>query len=258
MCLHISNALFFLFKKKLGAAMQYAERSKARLIASSALSIALVFIATSSISIYIPATRGYFNLGDSMIFLTTLLFGPVVGGLAGGIGSMLSDVFLGYIVYAPATLVVKGIEGFLTGSLYRIIRDKTYRAWMVMMVLFMPVMILGVIVTVLMFMGNEAEVSLFAAGSATFPSQPLFFTLFVLLAVLITIVFKFHEKNLPTIIPCFIGGFEMVLGYFLYELFIIGLGAIFEVPANFAQVFLGTLIANAIYTGLEKRFSKTT
>jgi uncharacterized membrane protein len=239
--------------------MQHAERSKARLIASSALSIALVFVATSSISIYISATKGYFNLGDSMIFLTALLFGPVEGGLAGGVGSMLSDVFLGYTVYAPATPVVKGIEGFITGSLYRIIRDKkTYRAWIAMMVLFLPVMILGVIVTVLMFRGDEAKVSLFATGPVTFPSEPLFFTLLVLLAVLIIVVFKFHKKNLLTIIPCFIGGFEMVLGYLIYELFLVGLGAIFEVPANFAQVFLGTLIANAIYTGLEKRFSKTT
>jgi len=244
--------------------MQHAGRSKTRLIASSALSIALVFIATSSISIYIPATRGYFNLGDSMIFLTALLFGPVVGGLAGGFGSMLSDVFLGYTVYAPATLVVKGIEGFLTGSLYRIIRDKkTYRAWMAMMVLFLPVMILGVTVAVLMFMGDEAEVSLFATSPATFPSQSLFFTLLVMLAVLIIIVLKFHKKNLPTIVPCFIGGFEMVLGYFIYELFLflagflVELGAIAEVPANFAQMFLGALIANAIYTKLEKRFSKT-
>jgi len=236
------------------------EKSKTRLVASSALSIALVFIATSSISIYIPATRGYFNLGDSMIFLTAILFGPIVGGVAGGIGSMLSDVFLGYTIYAPATLVVKGIEGFITGMLYNAIinREKTGRAWLAMVLFFTPVVALGMIVAALMFMGEEAEVSLFATGSMTIPSQPLFFTILVLLAILVMFGLKFHKRNLSTVIPCFIGGFEMVLGYFIYELFLVGLGAIFEVPANFAQTFLGAMIASTIYIAIERRIVKPT
>ncbi|MBO3839804.1 MAG: ECF transporter S component [Thermoproteota archaeon] len=238
--------------------MHRVEASKTRLVASSALSIALVFVATSSISIYIPATRGYFNLGDSMVFLTAILFGPIVGGVAGGIGSMLSDVFLGYTVYAPATLVVKGVEGFITGKLYRILmgKEKAGRTWLIMVLFFMPVMVLGVVVAALMFMGEEAEVSLFAASSMIIPSQPVFFTILVVLAVLIMLVLKFHKRNLPTVIPCFIGGFEMVLGYFIYELFLVGLGAIFEVPANFAQTFLGAMIASTIHMAVEKRLSK--
>ncbi|MEM1558322.1 MAG: ECF transporter S component [Thermoproteota archaeon] len=240
--------------------MRRIETPKTRLVASSAISIALVFIATSSISIYIPATRGYFNLGDSMIFLTAILFGPIVGGMAGGIGSMLSDVFLGYTVYAPATLVVKGIEGFITGKLYKIIisREKTGKAWLAMMLFFMPVVILGIIIAALMFIGEEAEVSLFATGSMTIPSRPLFFIILVLLAALVMFGFKFHKRNLPTVIPCFIGGFEMVLGYFIYELFLVGFGAIFEVPANFAQTFLGAMIASTIHIAVEKRLSKST
>lgn len=237
--------------------MQNTEMPKARLIASSALSIALVFVATSSISIYIPATRGYFNLGDSMVFLTAILFGPIVGGLAGGIGSMLSDVFLGYTVYAPATLVVKGLEGFITGRLHRLLTNKTGRAWLAMILLSIPVMILGILVVALVFTGEEAEVFLLAS-SITTPSQPLFFTMLVLLAALVMVALRFHKRNLPTLIPCFIGGFEMVLGYFVYELFLAGLGAIFEVPANFAQTFLGALIANTIYLAIEKRLSKPT
>lgn len=238
--------------------MHRVEASKTRLVASSALSIALVFVATSSISIYIPATRGYFNLGDSMVFLTAILFGPIVGGVAGGIGSMLSDVFLGYTVYAPATLVVKGVEGFITGKLYRILmgKEKAGRTWLIMVLFFMPVMVLGVVVAALMFMGEEAEVSLFAASSMIIPSQPVFFTILVVLAVLIMLVLKFHKRNLPTVIPCFIGGFEMVLGYFIYEFFLVGLGAIFEVPANFAQTFLGAMIASTIHMAVEKRLSK--
>ncbi|MEM2088680.1 MAG: ECF transporter S component [Thermoproteota archaeon] len=227
--------------------------SKARFVASAATSTALVFIATFSISIYIPATRGYFNLGDSMIFLTSLLFGPFVGCIAGGVGSMLSDLFLGYTVYAPATLVVKGFEGFLTGLLYSSFTSKkTGSARLLMTLLPIPTVILGSIMVLILFSG-EAEVSLLTISSATIASQPLVFSILVVLAASIIFFLRLYERSLPLIVPCFIGGFEMVLGYFLYELFLVGLGAVFEVPANFAQAFLGTLIAIPLYNAVRRR-----
>lgn len=227
--------------------------SKARFVASAATSTALVFIATSSISIYIPATRGYFNLGDSMIFLTSLLFGPFVGCIAGGVGSMLSDLFLGYTVYAPATLVVKGFEGLLTGLLYRsFIGKKTDSARLLITLLPVPTVILGSIIVLILFSG-EAEVSLLTISSVTVASQPLVFSILIVLAASIIFFLRLYRRNLPLIIPCFIGGFEMILGYFLYQLFLVGLGAIFEVPANFAQVFLGALIAIPLYNAVRKR-----
>lgn len=62
-----------------------------------------------------PLTGGYLNLGDSMVMLSGLLFGAAVGGFAGGVGSALSDILLGYGYFAPLTLFIKGIEGFLVG-----------------------------------------------------------------------------------------------------------------------------------------------
>ena len=50
-----------------------------------------------------------------MVMLSGLLFGAGVGGFAGGVGSALSDALLGYGYFAPLTLLIKGIEGFLTG-----------------------------------------------------------------------------------------------------------------------------------------------
>ena len=47
--------------------------------------MALTCIATMLIQIPIPL--GYAHLGDSVILITAYLFGPVVGALAGGIGS---------------------------------------------------------------------------------------------------------------------------------------------------------------------------
>jgi uncharacterized membrane protein len=71
--------------------------------------------ATMLISVPFPLTREYLNLGDVMVMLSGLLFGAQVGGFAGGVGSALSDVLLGYGYFAPLTLIVKGMEGFLTG-----------------------------------------------------------------------------------------------------------------------------------------------
>ncbi len=60
-------------------------------------------------------TGGFFNLGDAMVVSTALIFGPIVGALAGGIGSALADILLLYGSFAPYTLVIKGLEGFLVG-----------------------------------------------------------------------------------------------------------------------------------------------
>lgn len=70
---------------------------------------------TMVISIPFPPTRGYFNLGDAMVMLAGLLFGARLGGIAGGVGSAISDVLLGYAYFSPLTLFIKGTEGFLTG-----------------------------------------------------------------------------------------------------------------------------------------------
>ena len=80
-----------------------------------AIFTALIFVVTYWIIIPIPATGGYINIGDIAVMFTALLFGPIIGGIAGGVGPMMSDIFSPYIIYAPATLIIKGIEGFLIG-----------------------------------------------------------------------------------------------------------------------------------------------
>ena len=86
---------------------------------------ALVCVATILIQIPNPPTRGYINIGDAMIFVSALSFGPFAGGFAGAVGSSLSDIISGYAVYAPFTFAIKGAEGILAGlitdrrSIYR-------------------------------------------------------------------------------------------------------------------------------------------
>ncbi|HDM23500.1 ECF transporter S component [archaeon] len=85
---------------------------------------ALVAVATCMISVPIPPTRGYINVGDAMVMISALLFGPIVGMIAGGVGSALADMVLGYGWWAPYTLIIKGLEGLVAGLLYKKLRSK--------------------------------------------------------------------------------------------------------------------------------------
>jgi uncharacterized membrane protein len=76
---------------------------------------ALVAVATYLVQIPIPATKGYLNFGDIMIFVSALTFGPAVGGFAGSVGSAISDVAGGYAFFAPFTFLIKGTEGLFAG-----------------------------------------------------------------------------------------------------------------------------------------------
>ncbi|MDD6041488.1 MAG: ECF transporter S component [bacterium] len=77
-------------------------------VAVSAMFAALCCVATMMIKIPSPL-NGYLNLGDCVVLLSGWLLPPAYGFLAAGIGSALADVFSGYVVYAPATFVIKGL-----------------------------------------------------------------------------------------------------------------------------------------------------
>ena len=107
-----------------------------RELAASAIMAAMVAVATLLIQIPIPATHGFFNFGDSMIMDAALTFGPVVGAIAGGLGSALGDFLGGWYIWVPFTLIIKGFEGFLTGWVLSILGEEKRNlhliiAWMV-------------------------------------------------------------------------------------------------------------------------------
>ena len=63
-------------------------------IVINALFIALTAILTIFISIPIGNQGGYFNVGDTIIVVASLLFGPIPGAIIGGVGSMIADLFV--------------------------------------------------------------------------------------------------------------------------------------------------------------------
>lgn len=87
----------------------------ARSIAYLALFIAVVAFATYFIKI--PGLNtSYYNLGEVFIFIIALVFGKRAGLIAGALGSALIDLLVAPI-WAPFTLIIKGLEGWLVGLL---------------------------------------------------------------------------------------------------------------------------------------------
>ncbi|KXH76110.1 MAG: hypothetical protein AM326_07735 [Candidatus Thorarchaeota archaeon SMTZ-45] len=76
---------------------------------------ALTTAATMIIVVPFPTSTGFLNFGDALVMLSGLLLGPLGGFFAGGVGSAVADVTLGYIQFAPITFVVKGCEGMIVG-----------------------------------------------------------------------------------------------------------------------------------------------
>jgi uncharacterized membrane protein len=74
----------------------------------------LAFIGTLVIRIPIPATGGYFNLGDTFVMAAALLYGPIAGMVVGAVGPAAADA-VGFPQFILATAAVKGLEGFLVG-----------------------------------------------------------------------------------------------------------------------------------------------
>jgi uncharacterized membrane protein len=150
---------------------------------------ALVAIATFIVRIPNPM-GGYFNFGDVMIFVVALIFGPIIGGFAGGVGSAISDSIGGYLVFVIPTLVIKGLEGLLVGLITG--RKSAFR----------------------------------------------------------------------DVLAVCVGGGEMILGYFLVELFVLPVwgipewgfvGALVELPGNIGQVLIGGLVGIPLAYVLRRR-----
>ena len=146
-------------------------------LALAAVFSALVCVATLIFPIPIPATSGYFNFGETVIYIAALVFGPFVGAVAGGVGAAVADMLVAP-QFAPGTLVIKSLEGAIVGFLYK-------------------------------KLGSHAS-----------------------------------GRDLKAIIAMIVGGFEMVIGYFLYEQLILGYTtAATEIPFNIVQMLIGLAVA---------------
>jgi len=220
-----------------------------------------VYVATIAVQIYQPSTGGYFNLGESIIYLAALVSTPLVAGLAGGIGASLADISTGYGIFAPGTLVIKFIEGYVAGVLIK--RFKKHSI----------VLSLGsstVYAILLLFISYHywaGEIyygpsSLFGYNVTT-PSLNVsypFWVIIIFIAIGLTIYVLLKKHALSgEAISLFLAGSIMVLGYFLYEYFISNplqgrepIAAVAEIPVNIGQVLVGIIVSIPLASWLRR------
>ncbi|MFW9950511.1 MAG: ECF transporter S component [Candidatus Thorarchaeota archaeon] len=167
--------------------------NNAIVLSTAAVFAAFTCILTFIVPFTIPTTGGYINLGDIGVMISGLLFGPIVGGLAGGIGSAFTDLFLAP-VYAIPTLIIKGLEGFIVGLIAdpkRFYNKYNYRD--VLAVIAGGVfMVFGYFFTEILFYGiPSALFELFFNGGIQFGLGALVSSLFII----------FARKNIISALP---------------------------------------------------------
>lgn len=95
-------------------------QNKTMKIVLAGLFAALTCVATMIIRI--PTFKGYVHIGDCMVIASGIILGPVAGGLAAGIGSMMADLLGGYYFFSMATFVIKLGAAFAAAIAFALFR----------------------------------------------------------------------------------------------------------------------------------------
>lgn len=99
------------------------KKSRTQKLVITALLAALTCVATMVIRIPSPL-KGYINLGDCVVLSAGWMLPLGYGFFAAGLGSALADVFSGYVLYAPATFVIKGLMAVVAALIFKALHKK--------------------------------------------------------------------------------------------------------------------------------------
>lgn len=97
--------------------------TKTKKLVTAALFAALACVATMIIKFPSPL-KGYLNIGDCIVLLCGWMLSPVYGFVAAGLGSGLADLLSGYLVYAPATFIIKGLMALIACYTFKLIHKS--------------------------------------------------------------------------------------------------------------------------------------
>lgn len=98
---------------------QVFEESHVKFMTITALAVALTYVFTAFVNVRLPimANGGLIHLGNVPLFIFAIIFGKKTGAIAGGIGIGLFDLLSGWTAWAPFTLIIVGIMGYVVGLL---------------------------------------------------------------------------------------------------------------------------------------------
>lgn len=224
-------------------------------IALAVVFTGLVFIGTAILSVSL-SSGGYFNIGEAFVYLSAIIGGPVVGFIAGGLGSALADVALGYGIFAPATFILKGLEGLVVGLLAQYANRTKTSTRKILLGMFL----VAIAALTAYFAPQTITGYINYSFGKTVKSVDFSFPGFVITIIALSLaglaVFVAYKSDFGELVfSCLLAGPIIIIGYFWYEISpIIGASvtaAAFEVVFNIFQVAIGIAIAIPVVHGLE-------
>ena len=99
---------------------------------------AVIILLTALVSLPMPGGLGYINLGDAGVLLAGILLGGGWGALCAGAASAISDILLGWGVYAPATFIIKGAVALVAGLLFQTTKKQIRFVFLFVAALIVP------------------------------------------------------------------------------------------------------------------------
>jgi uncharacterized membrane protein len=90
-----------------------------KLVSLIAVLTAVTTVLTLIVRIPFAPTRGYITLADVGVYFAAFALGPVVGGIAGGVGTGLADAISGYPQWMILSCMIHGLQGLVAGLIGR-------------------------------------------------------------------------------------------------------------------------------------------
>ena len=87
------------------------KKNHTKLMCISGILSALVFVITAYL--HIPTYNGYVHCGDGVIFLAACVLPMPYSIIVGALGAMLADLLTGFAIWAPGSMIIKGLLALL-------------------------------------------------------------------------------------------------------------------------------------------------
>ena len=89
-------------------------KKQIKYLCAAGLFSALVFVFTAYL--HIPSHTGYVHIGDAFIYISACLLPLPYAPLVGAVGALVADCVTGYVMWAPASAVIKSLAALLFTS----------------------------------------------------------------------------------------------------------------------------------------------
>ena len=87
------------------------KKKHTKLMCMSGIFSALVFVITAYL--HIPTYNGYVHCGDGFIFIAACILPMPYAIIVGILGAMLADLLTGFAIWAPGSMIIKGLLALL-------------------------------------------------------------------------------------------------------------------------------------------------